>query len=85
MQTEINPLDHYKKDVIMFLCKFSRSNKDKPFEEKIRQDVIAFLDRLRITDTDKGQSDTLRSKQCPDCKEPNRPDSKFAKCRMVLN
>jgi predicted amidophosphoribosyltransferase len=27
----------------------------------------------------------LRSKQCPNCNEPNKPDSKFcAKCRMVL-
>jgi predicted nucleic acid-binding Zn ribbon protein len=29
--------------------------------------------------------DQLRPKQCPNCSEPNRPDSKFcAKCRMVL-
>lgn len=27
----------------------------------------------------------LRPKQCPNCNEPNKPDSKFcAKCRMVL-
>jgi integrase len=27
----------------------------------------------------------LKSKQCPNCSEPNKPDSKFcAKCRMVL-
>ena len=27
----------------------------------------------------------MRSKQCPNCNEPNRPDAKFcAKCRMVL-
>jgi predicted amidophosphoribosyltransferase len=31
------------------------------------------------------QIDQLRSKQCPNCSEPNKPDSKFcAKCRMVL-
>jgi integrase/recombinase XerD len=30
-------------------------------------------------------SSVLRSKQCPNCNEPNKPDSKFcAKCRMVL-
>ena len=30
-------------------------------------------------------SDALKSKQCPNCNEPNKPDSKFcAKCRMVL-
>jgi integrase/recombinase XerD len=34
----------------------------------------------------KGQKmDQLKPKQCPDCNEPNKPDSKFcAKCRMVL-
>jgi hypothetical protein len=31
------------------------------------------------------QIDPLRYKQCPNCSEPNKPDSKFcAKCRMVL-
>lgn len=31
------------------------------------------------------QTDQLRPKQCPNCQEGNRPDSKFcAKCRMVL-
>jgi hypothetical protein len=30
-------------------------------------------------------TDTLKPKQCPNCNEPNKPDSKFcAKCRMVL-
>ena len=29
--------------------------------------------------------DALKSKQCPNCNEPNKPDGKFcAKCRMVL-
>jgi hypothetical protein len=29
--------------------------------------------------------DTLKPKQCPNCNEPNKPDSKFcAKCNMVL-
>jgi integrase/recombinase XerD len=33
-----------------------------------------------------GQIDQLRPKQCPNCSEPNKPDSKFcAKCRMVLS
>ena len=31
------------------------------------------------------QVEQLRPKQCPNCSEPNKPDSKFcAKCRMVL-
>jgi integrase/recombinase XerD len=36
---------------------------------------------------DKGvQLDQLRPKQCPNCSEPNKADSKFcAKCRMVLS
>jgi integrase len=35
---------------------------------------------------DKGiQIDQLKPKQCPNCSEPNKPDSKFCnKCRMVL-
>jgi hypothetical protein len=34
----------------------------------------------------KGQQlDPLKPKQCPNCSEPNKPDSKFCvKCRMVL-
>jgi hypothetical protein len=31
------------------------------------------------------QMDALKPKQCPNCNEPNKPDSKFCnKCRMVL-
>ena len=31
------------------------------------------------------QINQLRPKQCPNCSEPNKPDSKFCnKCRMVL-
>jgi hypothetical protein len=38
-----------------------------------------------ITKEDKG-SNCLRSKQCPNCNEPNKPDSHFcAKCRLVLS
>lgn len=33
MQTEINPSDHYKKDVILLLFRFSCGNSDKPFEK----------------------------------------------------
>jgi integrase len=47
MQTEINPSDHYKKHVIILLCKFSQSNDNKPFEQITREEVITFLDRLR--------------------------------------
>jgi UTP-glucose-1-phosphate uridylyltransferase len=45
----------------------------------------SILEAYGIVTKDKVQSDILRSKQCPNCNEPNKPDSKFcAKCRMVL-
>jgi predicted nucleic acid-binding Zn ribbon protein len=32
------------------------------------------------------QIDQLRPKQCPNCTEPNKPDSKFCnKCRMIMS
>src|SRR5215467_10367921 len=38
-----------------------------------------------IITKDNQLSNVLRPKQCPNCNEPNKPDSKFcAKCRMVL-
>jgi hypothetical protein len=33
VQTEINPSDYYKKDVILLLFRFSCGNSDKPFEK----------------------------------------------------
>jgi hypothetical protein len=46
----------------------------------------SLLEAYGITLKDRQQlSDTLRPKHCPNCTEPNRPDSKFcSKCRMVL-
>ena len=45
----------------------------------------SILEAYGIITKDKIQSDTLRSKQCPNCNEPNKPGSRFcAKCRMVL-
>jgi len=45
----------------------------------------SILEAYGIITKGKVQSDTLRSKQCPNCNEPNKPDSKFCtKCRMVL-
>ena len=39
-----------------------------------------------IKKEDQEKSNILKSKQCPNCNEPNKPDSKFcAKCRLVLN
>jgi ribonuclease D len=43
------------------------------------------LEAYGIISKDKQLSEALRPKQCPNCNEPNKPDSKFcAKCRMVL-
>src|SRR5438552_6290925 len=45
----------------------------------------SILEAYGIIPNNKQQSDKLRPKQCPNCNEPNKPDSKFcAKCRMVL-
>jgi integrase len=45
----------------------------------------SILEAYGIITNDKVQSDALRSKDCPNCNEPNKLDSKFcAKCRMVL-
>jgi integrase/recombinase XerD len=45
----------------------------------------SLLEAYGIVAKSQQQLDQLRSKQCPNCNEPNKPDSKFcAKCRMVL-
>ena len=45
----------------------------------------SILEAYGIITKDKVHSDALRSKLCPNCNDPNKPDSKFcAKCRMVL-
>jgi integrase len=45
----------------------------------------SILEAYGIITKDKVQSNILRSKQCTNCNESNKPDSRFcAKCRMVL-
>jgi hypothetical protein len=45
----------------------------------------SLLEAYGFVTKDRYQSDLLRPKQCPNCNEPNKVDSKFcAKCRMVL-
>jgi hypothetical protein len=45
----------------------------------------SLLEAYGIVTKDQLLSDVLKPKQCPNCNEPNKPDSKFcAKCRMVL-
>jgi hypothetical protein len=46
---------------------------------------VSLLEAYGIVTKDQRPSDVLKPKQCPNCSEPNKPDSKFcAKCRMVL-
>ena len=43
------------------------------------------LEAYGIVTKDKNQLSILKPKQCPNCNEGNKPDSRFcAKCRMVL-
>jgi hypothetical protein len=45
----------------------------------------SLLEAYGIIPKDQQYVDVLRPKQCPNCNEPNKPDSRFcAKCRMVL-
>jgi predicted amidophosphoribosyltransferase len=45
----------------------------------------SILEAYEIVTKDKQLDNALKSKLCPNCDEPNKPDSKFcAKCRMVL-
>ena len=45
----------------------------------------SLLEAYGIVTNDHKQDDKLESKQCPNCNEANKPDSRFcAKCRMVL-
>ena len=46
----------------------------------------SLLEAYGIEDNSKkGQTNILKSKLCPNCEEPNRPDSRFCfKCKMVL-
>jgi hypothetical protein len=45
----------------------------------------SLLEAKGILTTDSKQVNILKSKQCPNCKELNRPEATFcAKCRMVL-
>jgi hypothetical protein len=48
LMSEVNPSDHYRRDVIMLLCNLSIFFKNiKPFKEIRREDVLSFLDSYR--------------------------------------
>jgi integrase/recombinase XerD len=51
MKSEVNLSDHYRRDLIEVLSKFSKYNDNKPFKDLTRDDVIAFLDTYRRTET----------------------------------
>jgi hypothetical protein len=45
----------------------------------------SLLEAYGIVPKDQQSVDVLMPRQCPNCNEPNKPDSKFyAKCRIVL-
>ena len=45
----------------------------------------SLLEAYGIISKDQQLADILKPKQCPNCNEPNKPDSRFCtKCRMVL-
>jgi predicted amidophosphoribosyltransferase len=45
----------------------------------------SLLEAYGITPKGQHNIDQLKPKQCPNCNEPNKPDSKFCmKCRMIL-
>jgi hypothetical protein len=45
----------------------------------------SLLEAYGIVTTNQESAKTLHYKQCPNCNEPNKPDSKFCvRCRMVL-
>jgi integrase len=48
LRSEINPSDHYRKDIIMVLCNLSTFfNNNKSFKEITREDLLSFLDSYR--------------------------------------
>jgi adenine C2-methylase RlmN of 23S rRNA A2503 and tRNA A37 len=53
MKSEVNLSDHYKKDLIDLLSKFSKynDNKNKLFKQLTWTNIIAFLETLRRTET----------------------------------
>jgi integrase/recombinase XerD len=51
MKTEVNLADHYRKDLIEVLCRFTKHNNNRPFKDLERIDVLSFLDSFRKTET----------------------------------
>jgi integrase len=51
MRTEVNTSNHYRRDLILLLCRFSKYHSDKPFKDISRENIVNFLDSLRKTET----------------------------------
>lgn len=51
MKVETNLADHYRKDLIEVLCRFSKYNDNKSYRDITRDNVIAFLETFRKTET----------------------------------
>jgi integrase/recombinase XerD len=51
MRTEVNSSNHYRRDLILLLCRFSKYHSDKPFKEISRENIVGFLDSLRKIET----------------------------------
>ena len=51
MKSEVNLSDHYRRDLIALLCKFSKHNNNAPFKDLIRSNILGFLDNFCRTET----------------------------------
>jgi integrase/recombinase XerD len=51
LKIEVNLSDHYRKNILELLCRFSEYNNNKHFKDITRTEIITFLDTYRKTDT----------------------------------
>jgi hypothetical protein len=51
MRTEVNSSNHYRRDLILLLCRFSKYNNNTPFKAVTRANILGFLDCFRRTET----------------------------------
>lgn len=51
MINEVNLSDHYRKDLIEVLCRFTRYNNGGAFKDLTRTNILGFLDSFRKTET----------------------------------
>jgi integrase len=51
MKSEVNPSDHYRRDMIVIICRLSKYDNNMPFKDAKRTTILGFLDSLRKTET----------------------------------